>query len=76
MDIVKIIRNIRNLKIFLKSQIPINGTLKQQLKLQGKNIIKVDESSESEGEEDLWDLDNEDLELKSNISGSFISQTH
>ena len=67
MDIVKIIRNIRNLKIMMSNLVKLDLKTKQKLKLSGKNLINIDHSSDSlpesiDDENDISDLsDDEDM---------------
>ena len=47
MDIIRIIKDLRNLKIFIKSKL-LDEDTSNMIKLSGLNIIPIDSSSEEE----------------------------
>ena len=50
MDIIKLIRHVRNVNQFMKDK--VNAQYKRFLKMQGKNIINLDNSDSSESDSD------------------------
>jgi nicotinate-nucleotide pyrophosphorylase len=46
LDLVKIIRSVRNIKLYLKKSTEVDALTKTKLKLAGKNLILLDHSGE------------------------------
>ena len=67
LNVVKIMNDLRNLKIMLKHSI-MTKELKKKIKLTGKNIIDLDTSSDDSSKHDSEQNDEENLDPANNIA--------
>lgn len=51
MDIIRLIKNIRNIKLILQEKLPMSKQEEYKLNYKGPNVLDLDESDEPEEQE-------------------------